>query len=63
MGRRPFAVAPPLKTAALRADQCHMRHFRLWLLVIGVVSLAAEAVAAAAVFWRGSSPVRRPDGF
>jgi len=30
-----------------------MRHFRLWLVVIGFVSLAAEAVAAAAVFWRG----------
>jgi len=29
-----------------------MRHFRLWLLVIGVVSLIAEAIAAAAVFWR-----------
>ncbi|MDH4103016.1 MAG: hypothetical protein OEW52_01455 [Thermoleophilia bacterium] len=40
-----------------------MRHFRLWLLVIGVMSLTAEAIAAAAVFWRGSSPVRGPDGF
>jgi hypothetical protein len=30
-----------------------MRHIRLWLLVIGLLSLAAEAVAAAAVFWRG----------
>jgi len=39
-----------------------MRHFRLWLLVIGVVSLAVEAVAAAAIFWRGSPPARRPDG-
>jgi hypothetical protein len=29
-----------------------MRHFRLWLLVIGILSLAAEAVGAAAVFWR-----------
>ena len=27
-----------------------MRHFRLWLLMIGVLSLVAEAVAAAAVF-------------
>jgi len=35
-----------------------MRHFRLWLLVIGVVSLAVEALAAAAVFWRG--PHARP---
>jgi len=29
-----------------------MRHFRLWLLAIGILSVAAEAVAAAAVFWR-----------
>jgi hypothetical protein len=29
-----------------------MRHFRLWLFVIGAASLAAEAVGAAAVFWR-----------
>ena len=39
-----------------------MRHFRLWLLVIGVVSLAAEAVAAAAIFWRGSPHAHRSDG-
>jgi hypothetical protein len=32
-----------------------MRHFRLWLLLIGLLSLVAEAVAAAAVFWRGAS--------
>jgi hypothetical protein len=31
-----------------------MRHVRLWLLAIALVSLAAEAVAAAAVFWRGN---------
>jgi hypothetical protein len=30
-----------------------MRHVRLWLLAIALVSLAAEAAAAAAVFWRG----------
>jgi hypothetical protein len=29
-----------------------MRHFRLWLLAIGILSLVAEAVGAAAVFWR-----------
>jgi hypothetical protein len=29
-----------------------MRHFRLWLIAIGVLSLLAEAVAAAALFWR-----------
>jgi hypothetical protein len=38
-----------------------MRHFRLWLLLIGALSLVAEAVAAAAVFWRGT--VRRPVRF
>jgi hypothetical protein len=32
-----------------------MRHFRLWLLVIGALSLVAEAVAAVAVFWRGTA--------
>jgi hypothetical protein len=36
-----------------------MRHFRTWLLVIGLVSLAAEAAAAAAVFWHGGTPLRR----
>jgi hypothetical protein len=32
-----------------------MRHIRLWLLAIGALSLAAEAAAAAAVFWRRSA--------
>jgi hypothetical protein len=36
-----------------------MRHMRLWLLTIGALSLLAEAVAAAAVFWRGAAPARR----
>jgi hypothetical protein len=36
-----------------------MRHFRTWLLVIGVVSLVAEVAAAAAVFWHGGTPLRR----
>jgi hypothetical protein len=35
-----------------------MRHFRLWLLVIGLASLVAEAIGAAAVFWRGGTPRR-----
>jgi hypothetical protein len=35
-----------------------MRHFRLWLLVIGVCSLLAQAVAAVAVLWRGGSARR-----
>jgi hypothetical protein len=37
----------------LRSIFDRMRHFRLWLLVIGLLSLVAEALAAAAVFWRG----------
>jgi hypothetical protein len=36
-----------------------MRHFRQWLLVIGLASLVAEAIAAAAVFWHGGYPARR----
>jgi hypothetical protein len=36
-----------------------MRHFRTWLLAIGLVSLIAEGIAAAAVFWRGGTPLRR----
>jgi hypothetical protein len=36
-----------------------MRRFRLWLLAIGLLSLLAEAVAAAALFWRGGLPERR----
>jgi hypothetical protein len=32
-----------------------LRHLRLWLLLIGLLSLAAEVVAAAAVFWRGAA--------
>jgi hypothetical protein len=36
----------------LRPISGRMRHFRLWLLLIGLLSLVAEAVAAAAVFWR-----------
>ena len=37
-----------------------MGHPRLWLLVLGALSLAAEVVAAAAVLWRGGLPARRP---
>jgi hypothetical protein len=29
-----------------------MRHLRLWLLLIGLLSVLAEAVGAAAVLWR-----------
>jgi hypothetical protein len=35
-----------------------MRHFRTWLFAIGLASLAAEAIAAAAVFWHGGTPRR-----
>jgi hypothetical protein len=34
--------------------------FRSLLLVIGLASLAAEAIAAAAVFWRGDAQTTRP---
>jgi hypothetical protein len=37
----------------------HMRHARLWLFVIGGASVLAQAVAAAAVLWRGAFPPRR----
>jgi hypothetical protein len=37
----------------VRSIRDRMRHFRLWLLVIGLLSLVAEALAAAAIFWRG----------
>jgi hypothetical protein len=30
-----------------------MRHFRLFLLAIALLSLAAEAIGALALFWRG----------
>ena len=33
-----------------------MRRFRMFLLVIGLASLVAEAIAAAAVFWHGGTP-------
>lgn len=33
-----------------------MRHFHRWLLVIGALSVAAEAIAAAAFFGRGPAP-------
>ena len=56
------AVKPsvrPLRSSLprLRPISRRMRHFRLWLLVIGALSLVAEAIAAAALFWRG--PTRR----
>jgi hypothetical protein len=39
-----------------------MRHFRLWLLLIGLLSLVAEAVGAAAVFWRAGVPRDQAEG-
>jgi hypothetical protein len=44
---------------SMRPISARMRHFRLWLLMIGVLSLVAEAVATAAVFWRGTAPARQ----
>ena len=38
----------------------HMRHFKSLLLVIGLASLAAEAIAAAAVFWRVDARATQP---
>jgi len=38
---------------------CHMRHFKFFLLAIGLASLAAEAIAAAAYFWRGDTQAHR----
>jgi hypothetical protein len=35
-----------------------MRRFRMLLLGIGLASLVAEAIAAAAVFWHGGTPRR-----
>jgi hypothetical protein len=43
----------------MEAENEVMRHFRQWLLVIGLASLVAEAIAAAAVFWRAGTPARR----
>lgn len=40
--------------ARLRPISRRMRHLRLWLLVIGVLSLVAEAIAVVALFWRGA---------
>jgi len=51
-------VAAALQRSASEVDESRMRHFRLWLLVIGLVSLVAEAIAAAAVFWHGGAPRR-----
>jgi hypothetical protein len=35
-----------------------MRRFRMLLLGIGLASLVAEAIGAAAVFWHGGAPRR-----
>jgi hypothetical protein len=34
-----------------------MRHFRLWLVVVGLLSLVAEAIGAIAVLWRGPARI------
>ena len=51
LARRRFS-ARRSSVGVLRPITDRMRHFRLWLLLIGLLSLVAEAVAAAAVFWR-----------
>ena len=43
----------------VRVISGRLRHFRLSLLMVGVLSLVAEAVAAAAVFGCGAAPARR----
>lgn len=54
-GRRALLRAHGSRRRRARPILGRMRHFRLWLLAIGLLSLVAEAVAAAAVFWRGSA--------
>jgi len=50
---RPSLRRPPRsRWSRARPILDRMRHFRLWLLAIGVLSLVAEAIGAAAVFWR-----------
>jgi hypothetical protein len=51
-------IVATLERRGCSDDESHMRHFRLWLLVIGLASLVAEAIAAAAVFWHGGAPRR-----
>lgn len=59
---RPLALRVPGSRKRRRLPILgRMRHFRLWLLAIGVLSLAAEAVAAAAVFWRGPAEAHDTD--
>jgi hypothetical protein len=48
-----------LKLRSHSSDLSAMRHARLWLLLIGVGSLLAEAVAAIAVLGRGPLPGKR----
>jgi hypothetical protein len=60
-GRRTSLWAYGSRRRRARPIFGRMRHFRLWLLAIGVLSLVAEAVAAAAVFWRGPAPARDTD--
>jgi hypothetical protein len=35
-----------------------MRHVRLWLVLVALLSVVAEAAAAAAIFWRRSGKRR-----
>jgi hypothetical protein len=55
MRRAPFRV---LKGSRPASDHGTMRHPRLWLLMIGLGSLLAEAIAAAAILGRDALPGR-----
>ena len=55
---RPRAAPSSLNSGLGRADISAMRHARLWLILIGAASVVAQAIAAAAVLWRGSLRAR-----
>jgi hypothetical protein len=62
VGNTPTSMRIPRRSrrSRLRPIIDRMRHFRLWLLVIGVLSLVAEAIGAIALFWRGGAPGAKP---
>jgi hypothetical protein len=59
LGQAGARLGRTLKLHSRSADVGAMRHVRLWLLLIGVVSLLAEAVAALAYLGRDALPARR----
>jgi hypothetical protein len=56
--RGQLALLPLLNFGLAGADTPAMRHARLWLILIGAASIVAQAIAAAAVLWRGSLRAR-----